>query len=126
MALLSERQQKAADLARSLGRMDGVWVVSPLPLADGARLRFQVLDKHKNEVFQTLRDWEWDPQFRGVLPRIHATTFLAATIWEIDFPPERQPVLDDRTIKGEIASREEKKKAAADLAAFRKAIGLKP
>jgi hypothetical protein len=96
MALLSERAQKAQDLARSLGRMDGVWVTSPLPLADGARLRFQVLDKHKNELLQTLTDWGWEPRFVQILPRIDAATFKPAAIYEIDLPPERQSVVDDR------------------------------
>jgi hypothetical protein len=44
MAPLSERQIRARDLADWLGGMAGVWVVSPLPLDDGAKaLRFQVL-----------------------------------------------------------------------------------
>jgi hypothetical protein len=104
MALLTERQQKAADLAREIHRM-GAWVTNVMPLDDNARgLRFQVLDADRSRIIQTLTDWEWSPIFAGTLPRVCPDGFKLASIFEIDLPRERQSVADDRTIRGEIAS----------------------
>jgi hypothetical protein len=48
--MLSERQRTALAIAAELRRWEPtVWVLSPLPLADGANLRFQV----KNEDRET-------------------------------------------------------------------------
>jgi hypothetical protein len=100
---LSERQQKAADLAREIHRM-GAWVTNVMPLDDNARLRFQVLDSDRSRIIQTLTDWEWEPAFCGTYPRICNDGFKLASVFEIDLPRERQPIMDDRTIRGEIAS----------------------
>jgi hypothetical protein len=107
--------------------MAGVWITSPLPLNDDAKLRFQVLDNRKNEALQTLTDWGWEPRFVQILPRIDAASFkvIPAAIYEIDLPKERQSVPDGK-IFGEVYSPEEKKAAAAFIATYRKAIGLKP
>ena len=110
--LLSERKQKAQQLSRELGKMNGVWVVSPLPLDDSCKLRFQVLDTRKNEVLELLRSWEWKPEFCSILPRITHKGMEGACIYEIDLPRERQPVMD-RTIRGEIGGKE--KSTEADL-----------
>ena len=98
MALLNERQEKAAALAREIGKIDGVWVTSPLPLDDHAKLRLQIREIDRNHVVQMLKDWGWDPVFLSVLPRICTTGLIAAGIWEIDIPKPRQDVVDDRTI----------------------------
>jgi hypothetical protein len=45
---------------------------------------------------------------------------MAAQIYEIDLPRERQPVVDDR-IHGEIA---EQKKSEVELEALRKYLGI--
>jgi hypothetical protein len=103
MALLTERQQKAADLAREIHRM-GAWVTNVMPLDDNARLRFQVLDSDRPRIIQTLTDWEWSPAFCGTYPRICPDGFKLASIFEINIPGERQPIVDDRTIRGELAS----------------------
>ena|SRR5262245_892783 len=102
MALLNERQEKAAALARELGKMDGTWVVSPLPLDDTRKLRLQISDIERNRVLQVIRDWGWDPVFVSVLPRICTTGLIGACVYEIDLPRARQDVVDDR-IHGEIA-----------------------
>jgi hypothetical protein len=103
MALhLSERQQKAADLAREIQRM-GAWVTNVMPLDDSARLRFQVLDVDRPRIIQTLTDWEWSPAFCGTLPRIYSDGWKLASMFEIDLPRERMPIHDDRKIQGEIA-----------------------
>jgi hypothetical protein len=102
--LLNERQQKATALAREMGKMDGVWITSPLPLDDWAKLRFQVLDSNHNEVLQTLKDWGWEPTFVSPLPRITFTGMQSAACYEIDIP-QRQVIVDDRRIPdAELAS----------------------
>jgi hypothetical protein len=45
-----------------------------------------------------------------------------ARMYELDLPRERQPVLDDRTIKGEVA---ERVKTSAEVEAVRKYLGWK-
>jgi hypothetical protein len=92
MAVLSERQQVARNLAYELGKLEGVWVTSPLPLDDDAKLRFQLLDLERNHVIQTLKDWGWNPVCLSVLPRVHSTGLIAACLYEIDLPRERQPI----------------------------------
>jgi hypothetical protein len=122
--LLNERQQKAQELSREMAKMHGVWIVSPLPLDDGAKLRFQVLDTRKNEVLQLLGDWEWKPMFCGFLPRVTFTGMQPACLYEIDLPRERPPVPDDRTIRNDITDAE-REKAKAEVAAMRKHLGMK-
>lgn len=123
MALLSQRQTKAADLARELGKFEGVWITSPLPLDDGAKLRFQVLDGDRNRVLQTLQDWGWEPQFVSVLPRVTFVGFAGACVYEVDLPRERAAVpVDDRTIRGELADR---KKSDAEVEAVLRYLGWK-
>jgi hypothetical protein len=95
--LLNERQQKAQALSREMAKMDGVWVTSPMPLDDRARLRFQVLDSNHNEVLQTLTDWGWEPAFVSLLPRVTFTGMQSAACYEIDIP-QRQVIVDDRRI----------------------------
>src|SRR5262245_42174677 len=121
MAVLNERQHIARNLANELGKMEGVWVTSPLPLDDNARLRFQLLDMERNHVIQTLKDWGWNPVCLSVLPRVHSTGLIAACLYEIDLPRERQPVLDDRH-HGEIVKPE---KTDHERMALLKYLGLR-
>jgi len=111
--LLTQRQQMAASLARELERLDGVWVVSALPLGADRKLRVQILDGVRNEVIQTIRDWGHEPAFVSVHPRIEHGPVTAACIYEIDLPRDQVPV-QDRTIYGEVVDRT---KAAAEKAA---------
>src|SRR5262245_6771030 len=103
--VLSERQQLAKRLAEEIGKFDGVWVTSPLPLDDNAKLRFQLLDMERNHVLQTVKDWGWNPVCLSVLPRVHTTGLIAACLYEIDLPRARQPIVDDR-IRGEVVKPE--------------------
>jgi hypothetical protein len=64
MALLNERRQTAQALARELHRM-GAAVVNPMPLADDARLRFQVPDANRQQVLEKLGSWNWSPVWCG-------------------------------------------------------------
>src|SRR5215471_2005008 len=104
--VLSDRQQLARRLADELGKMDDVWVTSPLPLDDNQKLRLQIKDIARNEVLQLLRDWGWDPVCISVLPRVCSTGLIAACLWEIDLPQPRQEIVDDRAIpKDDIGRR---------------------
>jgi hypothetical protein len=103
---LSERQQKAQALARAINAMDGATVLSPLPLADNAKLRIQVLKEHEQEVFEKLAEWGWQPMLVGSFPRVCADGMKEANAYEIDLPSYRPPI-NDRTIKGELANKEQ-------------------
>ena len=117
--MLSDRQKKAETLAREL-QAAGAAVTTALPLADGAKLRFQVLDSIAEAVLEDLRGSEWSPAFVSTLPRITHKGMEAASVYEINLP-ERQPVADDR-IHGEIAVRDPKMEA--DILAMLKACGF--
>src|SRR5262245_9965567 len=107
--VLSERQQLAKRLADEIGKFDGVWVTSPLPLDDNAKLRFQLLDMERNHVLQTLKDWGWNPVCLSVLPRVHSTGLIAACLYEIDLPKPRQEIpQDSRAIPKDDIGRREK------------------
>src|SRR5262245_42246575 len=108
-AILNERQQTAARLARSIGAMPGAWVIST-PFHE--RIRFQVLDGDRNRVLQQLRDWGWEAVFITIHPRVTFNGMAAASLYEIELPRERQTILDDRKIHGEIAKKE---KPSAEL-----------
>jgi hypothetical protein len=102
--MLTERQQLAKRLADELGKLDGVWITSPLPLDESRKLNLQILDSERNRVLQIIRDWGWHPICVSILPRVHSTGLLAACLWEIDLPKPRQNILDDRH-GGEIATK---------------------
>ena len=106
MALLNKRQQMAAALARELDDLAGVWVDSPLPLADSAKLKVHVLDTERNYFLQTVRDLVFEAVFITIKPRVDFSGMLGASMYEIDLPRERQPIIDDRKIMGEIATSE--------------------
>jgi hypothetical protein len=117
--VLTPRQQVARNLANELGKMDGAWVTSPLPLDDNAKLRFQLLDLERNHVIQTLKDWGWNPVCLSVLPRVHSTGLIAACLYEIDLPRERQPIPQEGIIpKDEIGKRERSRETELMLEAI--------
>src|SRR5262249_35665477 len=118
MAPLTERQKTAQALAREILAM-GAWVTSPLPLDDKARLRFQVMDRDRDQVIERLSSWDWSPAFVGILPRITPRGMEAATLYEINLPPDT-PVVIDRMIRGEVA---ERKKTSVEVEALRKYLG---
>jgi len=121
---LTPRQETAQRLTRELGKMDGVWVTSPLPLDDHAKLRLQIREIDRNHIIQMLKDWGWDPVFLSVLPRICTTGLIAAGMYEIDIPKPRQDVVDDRPrVQGEIASRE---KSSYEVEQVLRYLGMGP
>jgi len=117
--VLSERQQVAKKLTEELGKMDGVWVTSPLPLDDNQKLRLQIKDIDRNEVLQILKDWGWDPVCVSVLPRVCSTGLMAACLYEIDLPKPRQDIVDDRAIpKDDVGRRGQSAETKAMLEAI--------
>jgi hypothetical protein len=120
MALLTERQQTAGALMCELQRL-GAWVTSALPLRDDEKLKFQVLDENRSQVLEKLSQWGWGPTLCSNLPRITSRGMEAATIYEIDLPRERTPVVDDRLHVDEIA---EQKKTSVEVEAMRRYLGL--
>jgi hypothetical protein len=124
MAPLSARQEKARDLADSLGRMAGVWVVSPLPLDDGARaLRFQVLDRERDKVVIKLCKKGIIPNLVQGHPRFTPNGLIPASLFEVEIERERQSVpTDGPKISGELAKQE---KTPAEVAAVRRYLGWK-
>jgi hypothetical protein len=121
MAVLTNRQQLAKRLVDELNKYDDAWVTSPLPLRDDTRLRIQIADRSRNEVTQIIKDLGFDPRFVSVLPRVCSTGLQAACLYEVDFPGDRQPIIDDRTIRAEIAKPE---KTDLELQGMRKYLGL--
>jgi hypothetical protein len=116
MAPLTERQQQAQALTHELQRL-GAFVLSPMPLSDDAKLRFQVLDDDREFLLGKISSWGWSPTLQGAVPRFTPQGALPSTIYELDLPRPRQAVVDDRTIKGEIASN---KAANAEVEAFKR------
>src|SRR5262245_11372913 len=121
MAPMTEREQTAAALVRSINAMSGAWVVST-PQAD--KIRFQVLDGDKNRVLQQLKDWNWEPAFVSILPRVTFNGMAAASVYEIVLPKERQEIPDARIAvpRDEVAT---PKKSDVEMEGMRKYLGLK-
>src|SRR5262245_49294025 len=123
MALPSERQKKAEVLAAELRTM-GAAVTNPMPLADGAKLRFQILDSLAPPVLEALKEGEWDARFVSQGPRfcLDGTTPLAS-VYEIDLPTPRTPVWNDRIPPAELATKE--KKSSVEIEGIKKYLGMK-
>jgi hypothetical protein len=119
MAPLTERQQQAQALTHELQRL-GAFVLSPMPLADDAKLGFQVLDDDREFLLGKISTWGWSPSLQSCVPRFTPQGALRSTIYELDLPRPRQPVHDDRSIRGE---RSDKAAVHAEVEAFRK-LGL--
>jgi hypothetical protein len=118
MAPLSDRQRKAETLARELKDL-GAMVVSPLPLAADAKLKFQVLTDGEMETLRLLREAGWDPTLISIYPRVTPHGMQPAGLYELSIPLDRQPVVDNR-IRGEIAGKED-----AEVAAMLRSWGVR-
>jgi len=116
MANLTSRQLQAEVLCRDLQRLGG-WCLSPMPLREDARLRFQVLDGDHFELLEMLTNAGWNPILCNHGLRFTPQGAKPSIIYEIDIEHERPAVVDDRTIKGEIAS---DKAMNAELEGFRR------
>src|SRR5262245_35276588 len=106
--MLTERQKTAQAIAAELHRL-GAWVVSPMPLADNAALRWQVLDTDREAILEKVSSWGWSAALKNTVPRFTPRGPVPSSVYEIDLPRPRQAVVDTRIIPGEMA---EQKKSA--------------
>src|SRR5262245_58745413 len=116
MANLSARQLQAEVLSRDIQKL-GAWCLSAMPLNENQRLRFQVLDGDHEELLEMLNNAGVKPVICNHVLRFTPQGAKPSIIYEIDIEHERPVVVDDRTIKGEIAS---DKAASAELEVFRR------
>jgi hypothetical protein len=69
-----------------------------MPLDNDSRLRVQILECHKNAVFQAVSDYGFGtPIFVSMLPRVTHNGMALAAVYEIDLPRDAQPIPDDRS-----------------------------
>src|SRR5262245_24366145 len=114
MALLSERQQKAAVLCNEL-RMMGAQVVNPMPLAAGAKLRFRILDSLAPPVLEALSEGAWNVRFVNQGPQFHLNGQTPLTnLYEVEIPMPMTPVWDDRIPPAELASSDKGRSAEVE------------
>src|SRR5215470_17173716 len=97
---LSPRQQTAEKLMCWLQGM-GAFVTNPMPLDPGQQLRFDVLNPDRERVLTELRKQDWAPTTGVVHLRFHHDALVPCTTFEIALPLD-QPMVQDRTIRGEI------------------------
>jgi hypothetical protein len=125
---LTERQQKAQDLARDLEQM-GAWCLTPLPLDPDAKgLRVQILDADRDRVVTAICEAHYIPSKMQAHPRFTTSGLIPASLFEIAIEKERPSIVDDRpkvsSDIAEAAKREERQQAAKFISAFRKSAGL--
>ena len=125
MALLSERQKKAEVLSNEL-RMMGAQVVNPMPLADGQKLRFRILDALAPPVLEALREGEWDARFVSQGPQFHLSGQTPLTnLYEINIPMPMTPIWDNRIQPAELATPSSAKKSDVEMEGLKKYLGIK-
>ena len=114
--LLTERQKRAENITRELQRL-GATVTNVLPLAEGRPLRFWVSDYQKKELLQQLAGAGYTPTFLGMTFQVDPKAYAMGLVnsYELALPADRQPVMDDRIPKSELASRNEKMREAEAL-----------
>jgi hypothetical protein len=96
--MLTERQQLAQQIAKALQDL-GVNVVSPLPLAEDAKLRFHLPDASRNRVLGKLSSWNWGlPTFVGTTLHFSVRDYAAGlcSVYELDLPREQTPIPTER------------------------------
>jgi hypothetical protein len=121
MALLSERQQQAQNLARSIGQMEGAFVVNVMPLAAGAHLRVHVEQPHCQHVRGVIEGWGWRVVDCGNTSRFNVSdgTMRLTAVYEVQLDTERQEVQQDRTIpRDEVGKRKMDREVAATMEAI--------
>jgi len=107
MAPLTSRQTVAQALKDEIHRLGG-YVLNPMPLPPSEKLRFQFLAGPAcNDSVEKLRALGWEPVLRNSGLRFCLSgTAEPCNTYEIQIEGERQPVYDDRVIRGEIATKE--------------------
>src|SRR5262245_29785568 len=117
----SPRQQTAEKLMRWLQNM-GAFVTNPMPLDPGQQLRFDVLNPDREHILEELRKQDWAPITGVVHMRIYRDQLVPCTSFEIALPLD-QPIVQDRTIRGDVV---DPAKKAAEKAALRNGTDLFP
>jgi hypothetical protein len=98
------RKELAEALKDEIHKLGG-FVISPMPLADNARMRFQLLQPDE-KALQRLRDLAFDPILISYGLRFQNNAAVPCATYEIFIPPERQEIIDARTIpKDEVGRR---------------------
>jgi hypothetical protein len=98
--MMSERQQTAQNLARSIGALPGAFVVSPLPLTAGAHLRVHAEHPHCDRIRTEIESWGWKVVHLTNTARFHAPdgTMRLTEVLEVQIDADRQPIADTRRI----------------------------
>jgi hypothetical protein len=109
-----------------LERLGGCWVVSPMPLDPDAKgLRVQILDVDCDRIVTAICAAGWIPARLQSHPRfVTGGGLVPASLYEIDIPRERQPVVDSgpKVVPSEPAKRE---KTPHEVQAVRRYLGWK-
>jgi hypothetical protein len=119
MAELTEQQRTLQRLVQEIGKLGGFVVSVPLHNP----IRFQVLDSNHEPIIATLKEWGWEPQLCSAGLRFCPNGAQPCMTYQIQLAPERQPVFDDRIIRGELAS-EDRKRSDVELEAMRRYLGI--
>jgi hypothetical protein len=124
MMLLTERQKAAEKLSRELHVLEAE-CVSPLPLREDSRMRIYIREDAKKAVLQQLKDGGWEAYFVSMLPQFYAPVgnMQLVHVYEIDLPPERQPVVGEPIIPHSDL-RERPEKSDLEVKGIRKYLGL--
>jgi hypothetical protein len=124
MAVLTPRQQLAADLSADLQKM-GAAVITPLPLSPDARgLKVQIQTADRDRIVTAICEAKWIPSQLHSMPYFFNNRMVDASLWEIPIPHERQPVPAETKIipRDYAAEREVRKNMEKELELFRKTI----
>jgi hypothetical protein len=103
MAELTETQRTVQRLVHEIGKLGGFVVSAPL----ANPIRFQTLDSDCEAIISTLASWGWEPTHCNAGLRFcpDGTAKPCAT-YQLTLQPERQVIVDDRKIHGELATGE--------------------
>src|SRR5262245_667818 len=123
MAVLSKRQQVAEALKDEIHRLKG-FVINPMPLADGARLRCQFLVPSETALAK-IRELGFDPILVSYGLRFHSNAAVPCGTYEIYLEPERQEIPQENRVipRDEIATRE---KAGYEAEQVMRYLGMGP
>jgi len=123
MAPPSERQKIAEALKNEIHSLGG-FVVNPMPLPPGEKLRCQFLAGPACEdALEKLRGLGFEPMFRNAGLRFCLNgTATPCSTFEISIAADTPKVADDRTIRGDAVDRENEVAQKAAIAAMRAAI----
>src|SRR5262249_2259694 len=113
----SERQRQAEAIAAELGKLGVAWVTSPLPLSPNHKLRFEVLNEHRQAVLEKIGGWGWSPALvqSGLRFCVQDYSAKPSSIYELALPAEQPTIVDDRRIPSSELADKEKKKAEVDI-----------